>query len=193
MKCYAPNAILMIACTLACGGDAPRGDEDSPRGEAAPAGSATFADAPAPHASLAGFLPQSFADYPRLSVEENTQNFMDATSHSVGADYGPAEMAGFPPVSITLWDHGDSAYMIRTFGILGAATEEQTDDGFVRHTTFAGHPNSESRTGSDVEMEIWVGGRYLVEIQSRGMTVPELREAAGALDLEGLATLSGEG
>lgn len=184
-------ALLTVVSGIACGGDPPGAAQAGNSADEAPqAAPSTAVISPVPHASLAAFLPPALGPLTRSDVEEQTQNFMDATSHSVQADYATPGTIGLAPVGITIWDHGASEYMRTTYGILDVASEEETDSGFERHTRLRGHPTSESQSGSDARMEIWVADRYLVDITGRDMSVEDLREVAAALDLNGLANLA---
>jgi hypothetical protein len=145
--------------------------------------------------ALKNLLPETIMDLPRKSAVGEKSAAMGFGMSRAEGHYrarGEGHADDQPRIDVKLTDVG------ATGAVLGAAAwanveidKEKEDGGFERTTTFAGNKALEKYDGKTKhgEINVFVGGRYLVEIDSHDLPPAALRKAAGALDLAKLAAL----
>jgi hypothetical protein len=138
--------------------------------------------------ALKGLLPESIGDLPRKSAVGEKSGVMGfGMSRAEGSYRGKGDAR----IDLKLTDAGSMG------GVLGAAAfanleiDKETEDGYERTTTFAGRKalekyDSKSKHG---EIKVFVGSRYIVEIDSHDVAPELLKKAAASIDMAKLEAL----
>jgi len=177
---------VLVCLAISCGSQADRPSAAS-AGAASPTPAPARVEQPVVASALMSFLPEHLLDHPHGSVSE--KNLVNpALLAEVNTQYGTA-------VSLKISDIGAHQMRLNAARLLQWETEEVLPIGIARITRCFGHPcqERETMTGGRVEseVEIFVAGRFLVELHGREVSLNQLKQASEALDLKGLADLAG--
>lgn len=137
---------------------------------------------------LKALLPAELPGFKRTSASGEKSSAMGMT---ISFSEGRYE-AGESSIEIKMSDYGGTGFA--TMMAAGWSMQEidrETETGFERTTTIAGHKAKEQFDSStkDGSTEILVAGRFLVEVTGRGVTAEALKSAVEKIDLAKLAAL----
>ena len=139
--------------------------------------------------ALKALLPASVAGLERVSAtgEKNAALGMGASSAK-----GKYEGAGGARLKIEISDlAGIGAIALGGFGLAAVEVDKETETGYERTTTLAGHKafekyDSKSRRG---EINVLVANRFVVEIDGEGVPMEAIKEAMTKVDVGKLTAL----
>jgi hypothetical protein len=135
-------------------------------------------------------LPEAVEGLPRVDVSRNESGAMGM---KVSNTVGRYEGEGGQSMTIAITDIGGMG----STGAMGMAAWAMTDfdrttsSGFERTTRFEGFKamESQSKQGSyaSAKLSVLVGERFIVQLEGQNLELDALKDAAGSLDLRGLA------
>lgn len=138
---------------------------------------------------LKALLPATLSGYTREDVRGEKQTAMGFTISQAEAVYRRGESE----ITVTLSDNGGMGGMMAFTQAAWSATdfERETDTGFERTTQYGPYKaheeyDHESRSG---EIQILVGGRFMVTVRGSDTSFEDLQAAARAIDLAKLEAL----
>lgn len=138
---------------------------------------------------LKALLPAELPGYRRTSAGGERSGTMGISMAKADGVYEGGDGA---TVKITLTDTGGSGIAsMMGAGIEMAEIDRESDDGYERSTTIAGHKaveeyNTRRKNGS---IRIFVAKRYMVEVAGDEVAPETLREAVAKIDFAALAAL----
>lgn len=146
---------------------------------------------------LRDLLPEAAAGFERTSAEGEQTAAMGMNMSTATATYENEEGAS---LNLTISDMG-SLTSPMAMGIAAWASvqvDRETDTGYERTVRHDGHPAFETFDATDgprgqATLDVIVGQRFLVEIDGYGVTMDEVKELAGEIDLGELEDLRDEG
>lgn len=139
---------------------------------------------------LKALLPAELPGLKRTSASGEKTGALGMTVSFGEARYEGADNAY---IAIKISDMGGTGFAsMMAAGWTMQEIDRESDTGFERTTTIAGHKamekfNTEYNNGT---IEVMVASRFLVEVDGSKVTVEALRQAVGKLDLEKLAGLA---
>ena len=94
-------------------------------------------------------------------------------------------------IEVKLIDAGAMGAMFGAAAIAGLEIDKENDDGYERTTTLAGRKALEKYDNKTKrgELKIFVGGRFVVEIDGHDVPAETLQKAVASLDLAKLEAL----
>ena len=137
---------------------------------------------------LKKLLPASVAGIKRTRAEGQKQSTMGITVSYAEAEYANDGAS----ITVKITDTTGTGFMaIGAAAITMTEIDSESDDGFERTATLQGYKgvekyNSAAKSG---EIQIWVAGRFMVEVSGNGVTFESLSKAVAALDLKALAAI----
>jgi hypothetical protein len=138
---------------------------------------------------LKALLPADLGALKRKSANGEKQSTFGMTIASAEGRYSDdAEQT----ITIKLSDIGGAAMMgAMQFGWASMEVDKETDTGFERTTTIAGHKalekyDTEEKRG---ETQVMVNKRFMLEVDGNGVTAEAIKAAVGKVDLAKLAAL----
>lgn len=149
-------------------------------------------NAPAPVADfrdLKALLPAELDGMKRKSANGEKQSTLGMT---IATAEGRYQNDAGNSITIKLSDIGGAAMMsAMQFGWASMEVDKETDTGFERTTTIAGHKALEKYDTEDKrgETQVMVNKRYMVEVDGHGVTADAIKAAVGKIDLAKLAAL----
>lgn len=139
---------------------------------------------------LKALLPESLPGLQRSGAEGERTSVMGINVSEANARYEDAEGAS---VRIKITDMGNVSGFVglATLAWTHADIDRETSTGYERTTTFGGHKafekyDTETQSG---DLNIFVAGRFVVDIEGSNVSMDVLKTAAGAIDLAKLASL----
>jgi hypothetical protein len=141
--------------------------------------------------ALKALLPESVGDFKRKSA---TGEKAGAMGMGVSKARGEYEKGAGERLRIEIIDTSGMAAMM-AFGLGAVEIDKETEDGYERTVTLDGHKGLEKYNGKSKrgELKLLVAGRFIVEIDGRGVPMDVVTEARKALDLGALAALAPKG
>lgn len=156
---------------------------------------------------LRDLLPESVAGMARENAGGETSGAMGMRISKAEATYRYDETVGSGDrrrpgsIGITITDAG-ALGGLGTMGIAAWAAVEidrESDRGYERTTEHGGHPAHEKfeRTGEGElgrgEMQVMVAKRFIVEVRGSRVTMEQVKDAMGSIDLDALVEMKDEG
>jgi hypothetical protein len=138
--------------------------------------------------SLKALLPDSVAGLARKSAGGEKSGAMGLGVSQASGVYAGGEGAR---IDVKLTDAGAMGAMFGAIGLSGLEIDKENEDGFERTTTLAGRKALEKydNKAKHGEIKIFVGGRYIVEVDGQDVPPESLKKAVAALNLGKLETL----
>ncbi len=140
---------------------------------------------------LKKLLPATAADLKRTSAEGQKQSTMGITISYAEAQYEKDESS----ISVKITDTTGTGFMaMGAAAITMSEIDKETDDGFERTATLQGYKGLEKYNSSDKsgEIQVWVGARFMVEVNGNGVSFESLSKTLAAIDLKALAAIKPE-
>ena len=137
---------------------------------------------------LKALLPAELPDLKRTSATGEKSSAMGMTVVYAEGHYG----SGNSTIEIKMSDYGGTGLAnMMAAGWTMQEIDRETETGFERTTTIAGHKAKESYDSADQggTTEVMVAGRFLVEVSGRGVKAEAIRGAVEKIDLAKLAAL----
>jgi hypothetical protein len=106
---------------------------------------------------------------------------------------GRYEGEGGQSVNIKIIDFGGATGVgaMAAFGWASVEVDRETENGYEKTTTIAGHKAKESynREGKNGDVQLMVANRFMVEIETNGLQADEMKALVSKVDLGALASL----
>jgi hypothetical protein len=137
--------------------------------------------------ALKELLPTSIAGLPRKSASGEKAGAMGMGISQAEGVYGGQGGR----IEVKLIDAGAMGAMFGAAAIAGLEIDKENDDGYERTTTLAGRKALEKYDNKTKrgELKIFVGGRFVVEIDGHDVPAETLQKAVASLDLAKLEAL----
>jgi hypothetical protein len=188
-------SLLSVGCMLAYSSLAAEGpnmaDVMSAMG-AMLGGGATNAAAVVDFRELKGLLPAELTGMKRTNASGEKSGAMGMTVAVAEGRYEATDDSG-SSIDIKISDMGGTGGMMSfmQYGWASAEVDRESDTGYERTTTIAGHKAMEKYDTADKhgETQILVNKRFMVEVSGSNVTADQIKEAVGKLDLSKLAGL----
>lgn len=139
---------------------------------------------------LKGLLPASLPGLTRSGAEGEKTSVMGIKVSEAHASYDNDAGAS---VRIKITDMGSVSGFVglATLAWTHAEIDRETDSGYERTTTYNGHKayekyDTETQGG---EIQVFVEGRFVVEVEGSNVTMDVLKAAAGTIDMAKLASM----
>lgn len=139
-------------------------------------------------------LPERAAGMARSEIKGERNAVMGIKVSEATAEYATEEGSS---IRIKIMDMGSVS------GIVGLATvawahaeiDSETETGYEKTITFSGYRAFEKfdTANKDGQLNILVGERFVVEVEGRGVTMDQLKAAAGQIDLGKLESMKNVG
>ncbi len=143
---------------------------------------------------LKALLPEALPGMTRSGAEGEKTSVMGIKVSEAHARYENEEGAS---VTVKITDMGSVSGFVgmATLAWAHADVDRETETGYERTTTYDGHKafekfNTESRDG---ELNIFVAGRFVVNIEGYGVEMSYLKSAAGSINLKALEAMKNTG
>jgi hypothetical protein len=138
--------------------------------------------------ALKALLPGDLAGLARKSASGEKAGAM---GFGVSKAEGTYQGSGGSRLDVRLLDGGAMATLAGAVGLMGMEIDKETDDGYERTTKIDGWKALEKYDGRSKrgEVKVFVGGRYLVEIDGEQVTPEIMKKAIADLDFAHLAAL----
>jgi len=145
--------------------------------------------------TLKEMLPKTAAGLPRESSEGEKAGTMGMKISTANADYRSEDGSKSIEISITDMGFLSSTAALATAGWLMAEIDRETDTEYEKTTTYQGYKayekyNTQYENGS---LAVFVGERFIVQIESNGLPVYQVKEAMSAIDLDALEAMKDKG
>lgn len=138
---------------------------------------------------LKALLPESLDGFKRTNASGEKNTAMGMTIAQAEARYEQGDSS----IEINITDNGGMGGLMAFAQAAWASSEidRETDTGFERTTTYGSHKVREEFDTADQrgEIEILVGGRFMVKAAGQQVTFEVLQAAAKKVDLDKLAAL----
>jgi len=143
-------------------------------------------------AKIKSFLPEKLAGQPQSSVSAERTGAMGFQISNAEASYEDNSGNG---LRVEITDMGLAKGVMALAGWAGIEQESVTDTGYEKTYKKGGDFVHEQwdKQASSGEYTIIVGGRFSVKVSGSGADINVLKDAAGNIDLAGLAALKDEG
>ncbi|MHB1224165.1 MAG: hypothetical protein ACYC2G_09020 [Gemmatimonadaceae bacterium] len=151
---------------------------------------------------LRDMLPADLAGLPRAEASGEKTGAMGMTISKAEARYaadGDDGSSSPPSLNVTITDVG----AMRGMGMLGLAAwtmaevDKETADGFERTTKYQGQPAYEKFSRSDDyrsgNIQVVVGGRFMVEVEGENLDFERIKGALDAIPLKKLEAMKDQG
>jgi hypothetical protein len=143
--------------------------------------------------ALKELLPESIAGMRRVSSEGSRTNVMGVASSKAEAVYEDGKGGRF---AYEITDAGTlTGVAAMALAWVNVEIDKEGDSGYERTTTLAGRKAYErySRATRTGELDVIVGGRFIVGVKATGVEMKRFREAVAKLDLAKLEALKSQG
>lgn len=142
---------------------------------------------------LKAWLPAELGGMKRTSASGEKTGMGGINVSVANADYSKGDDIS---ATLTVTDLGGMGPMgvMAQAGMLASDIDRESDDGYERSFVLKGNKGLESYQTKDKsgEIKLFVGGRYMVEIDAANLPAASLRKIAEELDLAALAAIKGE-
>ena len=138
---------------------------------------------------LQEFLPEKLAGFERTKLGGETSGAMNIKFSRAEGKYKNADGKN---LQLDIMDTGGMGMTMMSMAAWSSVTIDKEDDnGYERTSTLGGHKSFEKfrKNGSDSEVSVLVGGRFVVKADCRGCEMEAVRSAIQALDLGKLKNL----
>jgi hypothetical protein len=141
---------------------------------------------------LKPFVPDAFAGLARRSIKTEKSGIAGLMVSKARAEYGDGAERS---VTLEISDSGGASGLMSLAGWASAQEERQDDNGEERTRKVDGRLVHEkvSKTGGANEFSIVLGDRFVVAAHGNGVTLAELKNAVGQLNLRSLEALKDAG
>jgi hypothetical protein len=149
---------------------------------------------PTDYRKLKELMPAELAGVKRSSNEGEKLSLGDFVITQARAEYAKAEAAETDPrVNIELFDYAgapDMAQIVTAWQTMDV--DRESDDGYERTTKVKDQPAYETyqNEGKSGQFQIWVGGRYYLNVQTTNLTPEQLKKLTESLPIDQLVALA---
>lgn len=137
---------------------------------------------------LKELLPETLGGLKRTEASGEKNSFGEFSMSSANAEYGEGDKT----ISLQIMDYGSNNPMMAMAGQMGAMQiDRETETGYEKSVKIEGHSGIERYDGSDKsgELTLFVAGRFILQLDTDGLSKEELREVIGQLPVAKLAGL----
>lgn len=138
--------------------------------------------------TLKELLPETLGGLKRTEATGERNTFGEFTMSMAEASYGEGDKT----VSLQIMDYGSNNPMLAMAGQMGAMEiDRETESGYEKSVKIEGQPGMERYDNSDKSggLTLFVSGRFIVELETDGMTKEELKAVISQLPVAKLVAL----
>jgi hypothetical protein len=154
---------------------------------------------PVDYRDLKQVMPEKLAGLPRGEVQGENLDMGGIKMSHASAPYGgstDAQDANAPPVPSAQFDIADYSFAPEMGAGLAARAQmpdtlQESDAGVVQTTKIGEHPMflNYDNAGQHAEVQLYVAGRFIVNLQTDGLTLDQVRAALQELPLKAISEL----
>lgn len=142
---------------------------------------------------LKALLPEKLAGMKRSDANGQKVKTGDFSMSMATANYAKeSDAEDAPHVDLTITDYSAAPGMAEGMASWSKIEiDSESDDGYQKTTKVQGHPAFETyeKEGKSGQLQVFVGGRYIVAVSTSNMTPEEMAKVGKELPLEKLAAL----
>jgi len=133
-------------------------------------------------------IPETLGGLKRGELTGEKNSFGEFAMSLANAEFGEGDKT----ISLQIMDYGSNNPMLAMVGQMGAIQiDRETETGYEKSVKIEGNPGMERYDNTDKSggLTLFVAGRFVIELDTNGLTKEELREVIGQLPVAKVAAL----
>lgn len=133
-------------------------------------------------------IPETLGGLKRSDLSGEKNSFGEFAMSMASAEFGEGDKT----ISLQITDYGSNNPMMAIVGQMGAMQmDRETETGYEKSVKIEGNPGIEHYDNDDKSggLTLFVGGRFLIQLETNGLTSEELQQVIGQLPVAKVAAL----